>query len=259
MSEALEPAALPLPRPRIEAMTVVVPARNEEMALPHCLTALERALVEVAHLAPQVALRAVVVLDECTDASEFVVRSFARAARHRGLFDIDALPASGGCVGRTRALGFEHALAEAARAGTELDAVWLASTDADTIVPAHWLTAQLSRAQAGADVVVGTVEPDAQLGAREREAWMQRHQLEEDHPHVHGANLGVRASSYVAVGGFAPVAAHEDVDLVARLRARDDVEVLATDAHRVVTSSRLDGRAVGGFATYLADLRRTVT
>jgi hypothetical protein len=41
------------------------------------------------------------------------------------------------------------------RAGT--DGTWLATTDADSVVPRHWLTAQMSHAAASARVVVGTV------------------------------------------------------------------------------------------------------
>ena len=37
-----------------------------------------------------------------------------------------------------------------------------------------------------------------------------RHPLGEDHPHVHGANLGVRASAYVLAGGFPRLRSHED-------------------------------------------------
>jgi hypothetical protein len=35
---------------------------------------------------------------------------------------------------------------------------------------------------------------------------------------VHGANLGVSARAYLAVGGFPPVSAHENVALVTALK-----------------------------------------
>lgn len=242
-------------RPPLVGVTVVVPARNEEKALPHCLTALERALVEVSHLAPAMTLRACIVLDSCTDDSLAIVRAFAAAAVHRGLFSVEPLDVTVGSVGRARAAGVRHALEWAAQDGIDPAALWLASTDADTHVPPHWLSAHVATADAGADAYVGTVEPDAALTGARREEWMERHHLREGHPHVHGANLGVRASAYLRVGGFAPLALHEDVDLVERLRAEDGRLVRAADDARVVTSSRLDARAVGGFATYLANLR----
>ena len=68
---------------------------------------------------------------------------------------------------------------------------------------------------------------------------------------MHGANLGVRADAYLAVGGFAPVPAHEDVGLVDRLVAAGR-RVCWVDVPRVVTSPRLDARAPAGLG---ADLR----
>lgn len=38
--------------------------------------------------------------------------------------------------------------------------------------------------------------------------WHERHLLGEGHDHVHGANLGVRAAAYLAVGGFGTVRVH---------------------------------------------------
>ena len=84
-------------------------------------------------------------------------------------------------------------------------------------------------------------------------AWLERHELREGHGHVHGANLGVRADAYLAVGGFAPLAVHEDVGLVARLRDAGHPWV-ATDRCRVRTSGRTESRVDGGFATFLAGL-----
>lgn len=194
------------------------------------------------------------MLDRCTDASEQIARACG----------VEVLVSDAGSVGAARALGFAHALGVAADlphtspASTSLARTWLASSDADTVVPPHWLTTQFAAAHAGADVLVGTVEPDEHLPAAERAAWLARHDLGEDHPHVHGANLGVRASAYVAVGGFAALGVHEDVDLVQRLRAHPGLVVRATDAHRVVTSSRLAARTEGGFATYLGRLRGVV-
>lgn len=243
----------------IRAVSVIVPAKDEQTLLPGCLRALERACVEARHLVPGLEARIVVVLDSCADASELIVRRRARTMRERSGIDVRAVLTSVGSVGGARALGAEHALA-AARAGTvAAHHLWLASTDADTLVPPHWLSSQLTFAAQGVDVVLGTVEPDADLAPAERALWVARHQLLEGHPHVHGANLGVRASAYTEVGGFAALSAHEDVDLVTRLRAHGGVVVRATDQHRVVTSSRYEGRAVGGFATYLSDIRETMT
>lgn len=243
----------------IRSVSVIIPAKDEQVLLPRCLRAVERACVEAQHVVTGLDARIVVVLDSCIDASELVVRHRARTMRARSGIDVSAVLTDVGSVGGARALGADHALA-ASRAGTiEPRHLWLASTDADTLVPPHWLSSQLRFAANGIDVVLGTVEPDLDLAPAERARWMARHQLLEGHPHVHGANLGVRASAYAQVGGFAALAAHEDVDLVSRLRAHAGILVRATDRHRVVTSSRYEGRAVGGFATYLSDIRETTT
>ncbi len=73
------------------------------------------------------------------------------------------------------------------------------------------------------------------------------------HPHVHGANLGVRGDAYLAVGGFPPLAVSEDAALVGAL-ALAGRTVLRTPSCPVVTSARRHPRAPGGFGTDLDQL-----
>ena len=113
--------------------------------------------------------------------------------------------------------------------------------------------ARLDLAAAGADVVVGTVEPLGLSAKAVRDAWWDRHDLREGHVHVHGANLGVRASAYLAAGGFTPEPLHEDVLLAERLRSAPGVVVVASDVVDVLTSGRAVGRAPGGYARYLRE------
>lgn len=71
----------------------------------------------------------------------------------------------------------------------------------------------------------------------------------DDHPHVHGANLEVRASAYRAVGGFPDVAAHEDVVALARAVTRQGTcAVVRTAAVPVLTSPRMQARTPEGLA-----------
>jgi hypothetical protein len=70
---------------------------------------------------------------------------------------------------------------------------------------------------------------------------------------VHGANFGIRASSYLRVGGFPPFSLHEDRSLLARL-ATSDVAIVRSARIRVATSGRLWGRCEGGFASTLRNL-----
>lgn len=224
---------------RLTGVAVVVPARDEEDLLPLCLDSVRVAAAELALVRPDVACEVIVVLDVCTDATEEV-------ATAHGAVVVDS---PHGRVGAARALGVRTALECRDPAST-----WVVNTDADTMVPAHWLVRQVELAEAGHDLVTGTVEPgfadeDPVLLAR----WHARHVLADDHPYIHAANLGIRGSVYERLGGFEHVATHEDLRLVTR--ATDaGIVVTATDAIRVRTSSRLVARAPGGFATYLSEL-----
>lgn len=222
---------------------VVVPARDEEALLPACLDGLEAAIERLSVERPETRVTCVVVLDRCTDSSADIV-----ASRHWA----HALVSAFGQVGAARRAGVEHA---AALAGVQdARAAWVANTDADSVVPDHWLTRQLELACGGADLVLGTVVPDT-LGVDPRviEAWHARHVLAEDHPYVHGANLGVRLSTYRRAGEFPELPVHEDVRLVDAIR-RDGAAVVATATAPVVTSGRFVARTPEGFAGYLRGL-----
>ena len=233
----------------IRAFAVVVPVHNEEGYLPTCLRYL-KAATEHAHRAyPQVRMTLIFVLDRCTDASEQIVRQAAVEDSN-----IVLLPVDHGKVGPTRAAGVAHALEMLEQAGIDPARAWLACTDADTRVPQDWLSTLLSYANVGVDAVVGTVEPDrAELGERLFRLWAATYNRGENHGHIHGANLSLRASTYLAAGGFSALPAHEDVDLVERVK-RLGFRVRATGAIQVITSGRLTGRAPDGFAAYLANL-----
>lgn len=229
-------------------LAVIIPARNEERLLPQCLDALADAARQAATRGLRT--RIIVVLDRCVDGT-------AAVARRAG---VDVVLSTYGAVGPARAAGAAQALTGWSANGVDLQRAWLACTDADSIVPADWLLrqAELADAASGAvesarvDCLVGTVEPVG-LSEALATAWHRRHRLGEDHAYVHGANLGVRASAYLAVGGFARLRAHEDVDLVRRLREAGH-RCVATDITRVGTSGRLRSRVEDGFAAYLARL-----
>ena len=224
---------------RLHRVAVVVPARDEEDLLPLCLESVRLAGAELALVRPDVVCEVIVVLDVCTDQTAEVAS--AGGAR--------VVSSPHGRVGAARALGVRTALEDRDPAG-----VWVANTDADTVVPAHWLVRHAELAEAGHDLVTGTVEPgfadeDPDLLAR----WHARHVLADGHPYVHAANLGIRGSVYERLGGFEHVATHEDLRLVTRA-AEAGVAVTASDAIRVRTSSRLVARAPDGFAAYLREL-----
>ena len=230
------------PSRAVGRVAVVVPARDEEELLPACLDGIDAARDALRSRRPDVEVVVVVVLDRCTDGTAAVVSAHGQV---RGVWS------DTGAVGAARAAGVAFALQdvpEAARSAT-----WIACTDADTTVPAHWLWRQVELAEAGADLVTGTVVP-TDLGGGLFSRWRAGHTLGEGHPHVHGANLGVRADAYLAVGGFPAEPVHEDVLLVEAVRAAGH-PCVATDTTRVRTSARRTGRVVaGGFAGYLRNL-----
>ena len=221
----------------ITAVTVVVPARDEQDEIGGCLDSLAAARAELLRRRG-IPSEVVVVLDRCQDATDEI----AAGRPGVGLRTSDA-----GVVGAARRTGADGLPTHSGH--------WLASTDADCRVPVDWLTRMVAHADAGADLVLGTVRPSASgLPQAVRQAWFDAHHLGDGHRHVHAANLGIRASCYAAIGGWAPLATHEDVDLVTRAELVAGVHVLRCGDVVVETSSRTRGRAPNGFAGYLGQL-----
>lgn len=157
--------------------------------MPSTLASVERAVAELRARHSGMSVSVTVVLDACTDRTAAVVE---------GQPDLTTVAVAFACVGASRAAGVR-----AASVGDDPVRTWIANTDADTLVPADWLVVQVELADAGADVVTGTVEPDATgLTPDLLSRWWARHTLAEGHPHVHGANLGVRLHAYESAGGL---------------------------------------------------------
>ncbi|MCA1223349.1 glycosyltransferase [Streptomyces sp. 8L] len=229
------------------ACAVIVPAHDEAASLAAAVHS-----VRAAARHPGVAgtpVLVVVVADACTDGTVAV-------AEDAGALVVRVAYRN---VGRARASGAEAALRRLAAYG---EGLWLATTDADSVVPPRWLAHQLRHARQGWECVVGTVRlaphpllspataarHDAHYFAERppgRGAW--------HHPHVHGANLGVAAGPYLAAGGFPPLAHSEDSALVAALE-RSGRQILRTDGCPVLTSGRVDSRAPQGFGAFLTSL-----
>ena len=225
------------------AVAVVIPARDEELLLPACLDSVEHAIGVLHATHPSIRCRVFVVLDSCLDGTPEIVA--ARPA-------LEAVPVRVGQVGAARDAGLDAATRWSG--ATDPARVWIANTDADTVVPGHWLTEQMALAAAGHDLVVGTVQPEpTDLTRAELALWSERHTMPDGHEHVHGANLGFSLRAGHSVGGFPHVAVHEDVQLVRNLR-ESGAPWIASGGIRVVTSGRRCGRAPGGFATYLDGL-----
>lgn len=240
---------------RIMEVAVVVPVHNEEQHLRRALGGVRAAADVLLDRHPGIDVRMVVVLDSCTDNSGAVAAAFAAADPRFSLLQVAFRS-----VGRSRHAGIRPVLTGSlpgsAGAGTLPAAgqLWLANTDADSCVPEDWLVRQVVLADRGADAVLGTVEPDPDGMDRDLlRRWHTRHPLGEGHPHIFGANIGVRGSAYVLAGGFPRQRSHEDKVLVERLRRRG-CRVISTDTVRVLTSGRTEARAPQGFGAYLLAL-----
>lgn len=213
---------------------IVVPAHNEQALLDDCLLALTRAAMHPALLGE--AVRIMVVLDACSDASARVV------AAHEGVMTLEM---NDGNVGRARHAGALQLLEAGAR--------WLAFTDADSRVSADWLSVQLA---SPGDVICGSVRLDGwdDMPRALRQRYLAERRLVTANRHIHGANMGVSADAYRAVGGFAPLSAHEDVRLIQALMAAG-FHVHWAPELRVMTSARLEARAPEGMGTLLNSLQ----
>lgn len=221
----------------IEHVLVVVPAHDEEQRIGRLVESVLASATRLRHVDPAIGVTLVVVADGCTDAT--VARARSAGA------EVVALERCG--VGAARSAGIAHGLG---RIPSPADAVWIANTDADSVVPAEWLLAHVEHSRQH-DALLGTVRPDpADLPPRVYARWRRTREREESIGSIHGANLGVRAGAYLSAGGFGSEPLHEDVLLVERLRGTG-ARIGATDAGEVVTSGRRDNRVEGGYGGYL--------
>ncbi len=225
----------------ISSIGVVVPAPDEAELRPGGLAALRAAAALAAAERPGLRVRIVVAADACTDGTAALAQRAGAAV----------VPLSARNVGRARAAGLREVLRTSRdRAG------WLATTDADSLVPPDWLTQQLRYADAGWEAVAGTVTVADWTGhsAATATAFRRAYAMwQGPHPHVHGANLGFTARAYLAVGGFPALRTAEDRALVAALEAHGH-RVLRTASLPVATSARSAYRAPAGFGHHLTTL-----
>jgi hypothetical protein len=245
------------------AAGVLVPAHDEEGTITACV----RSVLTALDHAPGLTARALcVVADRCSDATAALARAAAATHPAADRVRVTVLePTAGvaplpGCrsaprphevagpvtIGAVRELAAVTLAALLAADGAAPATTWLLGTDADGTVAPGWVAAHLALAAAGADAVAGGVVLDVPGLPRP-----PGEPAPPEHP-VYGANLGVRADAWAAVGGFPPLACGEDHGLVARLRA-GGYRVVAGAPATVRTSARTRGRARGGLADLLRD------
>lgn len=236
-------------RTGFRSVVVGVPARNEECWIERALTSLRAACDRFSR---EVLVQVVVAADQCQDRTAAIARSLTVTDPRFTIIE-GGWNSAGGARRAAIAAGLNIS-------GRELTAsrTWIATTDADTVVPNDWLRVQLDLARRGADAVAGIVELhiDADHTAAVDAAFRRTYPVSQrDHGHVHAANLGVRADAYLAVGGFSTDPLGEDQRLWQALRVAG-YRCHPSPALVVATSARLRARAPGGFAdTMRARLR----
>jgi glycosyltransferase involved in cell wall biosynthesis len=223
-------------------VAVLIPARDEEKLLPRCLRSV---LIAVGRLPDRVRSNIVVVSDSSTDRTGQV--AIALLGSHGCVVSVQVRN-----VGSARRLAADYALGH--RQGP-LKRAWLANTDADCIVPSSWLCDQLKLADEGIEAIAGAVSVDSfeehDLKVAERFRTSYTIGTDGTHPHIHGANLGVRADAYLRAGGWSDLVTAEDHDLWGRLH-RESTRMASPASVQVTTSGRRIGRAPQGFAGALA-------
>lgn len=220
----------------------MIPARDEQELLPRCLRSVQHARLS---LPPYVTSDLIVVTDQSVDDTFRIARDFIQDWG-------TVVETEAGCVGTARALGVRSALE---RYNGARHRCWIANTDADCEVPATWLQEHLAFAIAGFAAVAGIIDVDsfAEHDSVVPERFRLSYVVHADgtHPHVHGANLGVRADAYLQAGGWQDLSTAEDHDLWRRLHSGRHRRASDTSL-RVSTSGRRVGRAPLGFAGALA-------
>ena len=251
--ERLGPALAAAP-----GLVVAVPVKDEEARITSCLCALGGQVeIDFADLA------VILLLNNCHDATAQTVRDLAGDLPFSLELRQVELPAAYANAGWARRLAMEAAVELAREDGLIL------TTDADTLVEADWIAANLREIKGGADAVAGYVMADPVELMELPPAILERGSLEWEYqqlvaemvarvdPDPHdpwprhnqncGASAAITCATYRRIGGLPPRPVGEDRALFEMVR-RVDGRIRHSLDVQVVTSARTDGRALGGLS-----------
>lgn len=233
-------------------VVVAIPAHNEQRLVRRCVESVKTAAGHAADAGVAGRVLVAVAAHRCTDRTAEEVLTCLSSYRGPFLVTVDRLSPT---VGAVRA----RLLADVAARYPLHPGAWILNTDADSEVPAAWISELITRSAATDQpaAIAGLVEltgwAPSELARRRYDAIIKAGVHTHTHDHVYGANLAVRWDAYTAVGGFHSVGHGEDHDLVDRLRDQN-FAVATTFSPLVKTSGRAPGRAGHGLGALLARL-----
>lgn len=232
---------------------VALPAHDERDLVVACLQSVIRA-ADVAQQAGVVTrVRVAVALHRCADDTGDRVLStlLDRPDLELVLLTVPEVLS----VGEVRTRLIQSALVADPPLG---DLTWIFNTDADTIVPPEWIVDTLQRAdEQRADLVLGLADlGDWHVDDVTRAAYeliVDAGLIAGGHRHAYAANLAIRRTAFLQVGGF-PASLHGEEHVLAAACRAADLTVISTLSPRVLTSARMPGRATLGLGALLARL-----
>lgn len=240
--------------PRPVDVLVALPAHDEQASIGDCLASVGRAVTRAQQAGVVRRARIAVAAHRCSD--DTAERARVTLAGWPGVESLvrpDEMVLPVGSV-RTRLIDAAVAL-DPPLSGPD---TWVFNTDADTLVPADWVTATLRRAaEQQADLVLGLADlaewPVDEVTRRAYERIVNLGLTGSGHQHAYAANLAIRLPAFSQVGGFPGLPHGEEHGLAAACRAAG-LTVISTLSPRVQTSARMPGRAAHGLGTLLAQL-----
>jgi len=252
-TEILGPVSLARPD-----VVVAVPVKDEEDRIVACVASLANQIdVDLASVA------VILLLNNCSDGTAERIRALGPELPFAVHLREVELPAPYANAGWARRLAME-----AAAELVDADGLIL-TTDADTQVDCDWVAANQREIARGVDAVAGYVMADPvelmelpppilERGSLEWEYQQLAAELEARadpqacdpwprHNQNCGASAAITARAYRQIGGLPPRPVGEDRALFQSLR-RVDGKIRHSLEVQVITSARIDGRALGGLS-----------
>jgi glycosyltransferase involved in cell wall biosynthesis len=250
---------------------VIVPVRNEAQTLMGTLSALAHQVDFQGQRLDSQRYEIIVLLNNCSDNSVDIARSFASKHKDLELHLIEmTLAPHEAYIGRVRQLLMDEAYRRLSSIGRKRGVI--ASTDGDSQVSETWVAANLYEMANGANAVGGRIITSSdgrekldyyaracflrEVGYRyliaELESYLDPDPVDPFPRHFqhYGASLAVTAEMYALAGGLPAVRTPEDVAFYNAL-VRENARFRHSPLVQVVTSARQTGRANNGLASQL--------